>query len=74
MARPNLSPSMMPVGEMALALTIVVRRSSMERPMFESFSGSAEMRIAGWSAPATLTSATPSICEMRCTSTESAAS
>ena len=42
--------------------------------MDDSCVGLTLTRMAGCSAPETLTSATPSTCEMRCTSTESAAS
>jgi hypothetical protein len=42
--------------------------------MAASLRGSSRTRIAGWSAPLTVTSATPEICEMRWAITESAAS
>ena len=69
-----MSPSMAPVGDTALALTMAVRMSSRLSPMADKRAGSARMRIAGWSAPATSAWATPSICEMRWSSTVSAAS
>ena len=74
MERPNIVPSIEPIGDRALALMMAVRTSSVLRPAAESLAGSAVTRIAGWSAPATLTSATPGTCEMRWSSTVSAAS
>ena len=74
MARPYTCPSIAPVGDSALALTMAVRTSSWLSPIAESFAGSAVTRIAGWSAPATLTSETPETCEMRWIKTVSAAS
>ncbi len=67
-------PSSTPIGPAALVLAIAVRTSSMERPIEASAIGLTRTRIAGCSAPLTLTSATPSICDRRCTITVSAAS
>ena len=67
-------PSITPTGPAALALTMVVRTSSMLTPMEAIATGLTRMRIAGCSEPFTVTSATPSTCEMRCAMIESAAS
>jgi hypothetical protein len=57
-----------------LLLAIAMRTSSIDSPIDASAIGLTRMRMAGCSAPLTLTSATPSICESRCTITVSAAS
>ena len=72
MARP--SPSNTPTGPAALELAMEVRTSSMDRPIEASASGLTRTRIAGCSAPLTLTSATPSICASRWATTLSATS
>src|SRR5262249_8060946 len=71
-ARP--SPSNTPSGPAALVLAIEVRTSSIDNPIEASAIGLTRTRIAGCSAPLTLTSATPSICDRRCATTLSAAS
>ena len=71
-ARP--SPSNTPSGPAALVLAIAVRTSSMLRPMEASAIGLTRTRIAGCSAPLTLTSATPSTWARRWATTVSAAS
>ena len=65
---------MMPSGASALALAIAMRTSSMLSPMEASSMGLTRTRMAGCSAPLTVTSATPSTCEMRWAMTVSAAS
>ena len=65
---------MMPSGATALALVMAARTSSMLMPIDASCIGLTRTRMAGWSAPATVTSATPSTCEMRWAMTVSAAS
>ena len=65
---------MMPSGASALALAIAVRTSSMLSPIDDSSMGLTRTRMAGCSAPATVTSATPSTWEMRWAMTVSAAS
>ena len=67
-------PSNTPSGPAALLLAIAVRTSSMESPIEASAIGLTRTRIAGCSAPLTLTSATPSTCERRWAITVSAAS
>ena len=74
MAMACMGPSMMPSGASALALVIATRTSSMLSPMEESSIGLTRTRMAGCSAPPTVTSATPSTCEMRWATTVSAAS
>jgi hypothetical protein len=71
-ARPT--PSKMPIGPCALVLAIAVRTSSMDKPMEASAIGLTRTRIAGCSAPFTLTSAMPSTCDRRCATTVSATS
>ena len=65
---------MMPSGASALALAIAMRTSSTLSPIDDSSMGLARTRMAGCSAPATVTSATPSTWEMRWAMTVSAAS
>ena len=65
---------MMPSGASALALVIATRTSSTLSPIDDSSMGLARTRMAGCSAPATVTSATPSTWEMRWAMTVSAAS
>ena len=67
-------PSNIPTGPIPLLLAIAVRTSSMFNPIEASAIGSTRTRIAGCSAPLTLTSATPSIWERRWAITVSAAS
>ncbi len=74
MAIACLAPSMKPSGASALALTMAERTSSMLSPMVESSMGLTLTRMAGCSAPAAVTSATPSTWESRCTITVSATS
>ena len=50
---------MMPTGASALALAMALRTSSMLRPMEASSVGLTRTRMAGCSAPLTVTSATP---------------
>ena len=64
----------MPSGASELALAIAVRTSSMASPMVESSIGLTRTRMAGCSAPATVTSATPCTWLRRCSRTVSAAS
>ena len=68
------APSMMPSGASALALTMAARTSSTLSPIAASSVGLTRTRMAGCSAPLTVTSATPSTCEMRWAMTVSAAS
>ena len=65
-------PSRTPSGPAALALTMALRTSSADRPMAASATGLNWTRTAGCSAPVATTSATPSTCERRCTTTVSA--
>ena len=74
MAIACFAPSMMPSGESALAATIADRTSSMLNPTVDSSMGLTRTRMAGCSAPAAVTSATPSTWERRCTITVSEAS
>jgi hypothetical protein len=67
-------PSNAPFGPAALELTIAARTSSMPSPMEASAKGSTRTRIAGCSAPLTVTSATPLTWEMRWAITLSATS
>ncbi len=60
MVTPRLAPSKVPSGPTALALAIAVRTSSMLTPMAAMRAGLTRTRIAGCSAPVTVTSATPS--------------
>jgi hypothetical protein len=71
-ATPSLSNT--PSGPAALALTMARRTSSMLMPILAIATGLTRTRIAGCSAPATLTSATPSTWDSRCASTVSAMS
>ena len=68
------APSNMPTGASAAPLAIAVRICSSEMPDAAMTAGSTSTRTAGCSAPLTTTSATPSTCDSRCTSTVSAAS
>ncbi len=67
-------PSNTPIGPTALVLAMAVRTSSIDRPIEASAIGLTWTRMAGCSAPLTLTSATPSTCDRRCAITVSAAS
>ncbi len=67
-------PSKAPFGPAALALTIAARTSSMPSPIEASATGLTRTRIAGCSAPLTVTSATPPTWEMRWAMTVSATS
>ena len=68
------SPSNTPIGPVALELAMAVRTSSSDSPIEASATGLTRTRIAGCSAPLTVTSATPSIWDRRWTITVSAAS
>ena len=68
------APSNTPTGPAALELAMAVRTSSMDKPMEASAIGLTRTRIAGCSAPLTLTSATPGTWDSRCATTVSAAS
>ena len=67
-------PSKDPSGDWLLALTMAVRTSSSATPIAASRLGSSRTRMAGCSAPLTITSATPSTWAMRCAMTVSATS
>jgi hypothetical protein len=67
-------PSNSPTGPTALLLAMAVRTSSMDNPIEASAIGLMRTRIAGCSAPLTLTSATPSTWDRRWAMTVSAAS
>ena len=67
-------PSNTPSAPAALVLAMAVRTASMSSPIEASASGLTRTRMAGCSAPLTLTSATPSTCDSRCAITVSAAS
>ena len=67
-------PSKVPSALAALALEMAVRTSSRLTPIEATATGLTRMRIAGCSAPLTVTSATPSTWAMRCAMTLSATS
>ena len=74
MVRAKSGPSKVPSGLAELALATAVRTSSMLTPIEAIATGLTRTRIAGCSAPLTVTSATPSICAIRCATIESATS
>ena len=63
MCAASSGPSMVPSGLSALALAMVVRMFSRLSPIAASRTGLTRTRIAGCSAPLTLTSATPWTCD-----------
>ncbi len=67
-------PSKEPMAWPTLALPMAVRIASIDRPMAARRCGSMRTRMAGWAAPLTVTSATPSTWEIFWAMTVSAAS